>query len=316
MVDKKSEIEYCYSLLKEALKDQDTDRLKVIISDDYQGFGIYGNIETKQEILDCFSPGGVVIEEDITENVEYEIYDKIGIVSGKGIIKGKFNEFNFCHKVVFTDIFRFENNQWKYFKSHITEIKEEEIGMDYSVSGEKITSKTGKEFIFRELQNDDNIRLGLFFESLSNETRLKYAPHPLNQEFAEKLCCHLDKNTIRFVVLDTDEIVGYFIIDFNYNEHDSHRYKNYGISIDPKLDPLFAPCIADKYQNQGISSQAMNYIFDYCRKIKIRSLILMGGTQESNITAVNFYKKSGFQECGVFFTEYNTLNNIDMIYIF
>jgi len=38
----------------------------------------------------------------------------------------------------------------------------------------------------------------------------------------------------------------------------------------------------------------------------------MGGTQEPNHLARNFYKKFGFQEEGEFYTDYNGLNNIDM----
>ena len=87
----------------------------------------------------------------------------------------------------------------------------------------------------------------------------------------------------------------------------------YGIEIDHELDPVFAPCIADKYQNKGIAGKSMKYILDFAKNQNLRSLILMGGTQEPNKLAINFYKKFGFKEYGRFYTANNNLNNIDMM---
>jgi len=109
--------------LKECLKKSDTERLSELISGDYRGFSLNGTVETKKEIIDCYAPGKVVITEYSVEDVHYEISGELGIVSGKGFIAGSFNEYKFSHNVLFTDIFKYEGNSWKYYRSHETEIK-------------------------------------------------------------------------------------------------------------------------------------------------------------------------------------------------
>lgn len=174
-------------------------------------------------------------------------------------------------------------------------------------------SKENEFFIFRELSSSDRLRLSNFFEQLSNDTKLKYEPHALTKEQASIICDSIDNdNTKRFVIEKNSEIIGYFILDFNLFESENQRYRNYGVIINPKLDPVFAPCISDTYQNKGIASKAMKFILDYANKINLRSIILLGGTQELNNLAISFYKKFGFKEYGKFYTPHNDLNNIDM----
>lgn len=109
--------------LKDCLKKSDTARLNELISDGYRGFSLNGTIETKKEIIECYAPGNVIISEYSVEDVSYEISGGLGIVSGKGFIAGSFNEYKFSHNVLFTDIFKYEGNSWKYYRSHETEIK-------------------------------------------------------------------------------------------------------------------------------------------------------------------------------------------------
>jgi GNAT superfamily N-acetyltransferase len=174
-------------------------------------------------------------------------------------------------------------------------------------------SKSNNLLVFGELHNTDELQLGNFFCSLSENTRSKFEPHPLTREQAAIICASIEKdNTKRFVVTKFTEIIGYFILNFNSFENESARYKKYGINIDSRVDPVFAPCIADNYQNQGIASKVMRFILEYAHEKKLKSIVLMGGTQKSNALARGFYKKFGFEEYGEFYTAYNSLNNIDM----
>lgn len=175
-------------------------------------------------------------------------------------------------------------------------------------------SKSDEPFLFRNLGSSDAEKLGSFFESLSEATRSKYGPHLLTKEHASFLCKTLgNDNVTRFIILNRSEIVGYFILDFNYYEHESARYCTHGIELNSKLDPVFAPCIADAYQNKGIASGAMKILINYAKSINLRSIVLMGGTQEPNLLAQGFYKNFGFKEYSRFYTDYNHLNNIDMM---
>lgn len=175
-------------------------------------------------------------------------------------------------------------------------------------------TKNNELFIFRKLQSTDTVLLGNFFTSLSDETRGRFGPHPLTKEHAEWLCSQIDETSIeRFIIDNNKEVVGYFIIDFNLFKDEKQRYSSYGINLDSRKDPVFAPCISDKYQNKGIASEAMRTLIEYAHKINIRNLVLMGGTQVPNKIAIRFYKKFGFREYGRFYTEHNGLNNLDMM---
>lgn len=175
-------------------------------------------------------------------------------------------------------------------------------------------SKFNELLLFRELNNADAVKLGSFFELLSEETKSKFGPHPLTKENADLLCHHIGSDNIsRFIISNALEIIGYFILDFNPFKNEASRYQKFGIELDSNFDPVFAPCIADRYQNQGVGSQAMIFILNYARSRKLRSIVLMGGTQESNMVARSFYKKFGFKEYSKFFTEHNGLENIDMM---
>ncbi|MFT6909959.1 MAG: GNAT superfamily N-acetyltransferase [Oleiphilaceae bacterium] len=181
-----------------------------------------------------------------------------------------------------------------------------------------IQTKNKDMFSFRALEKSDAEMLGNFFESLSNQTRSKFGPHLLTLEYAKSTLCEniaID-NVSRFVIVSPKVIVGYFILDFNDYPHERDRYLSYGIDLDFSVDPVFAPCIHDKYQSQGVASLAMKALLHVLDKSKIKSLVLMGGTQEPNVLARNFYKKFNFQELGEFYTDHNDLNNVDMRLVF
>jgi len=178
----------------------------------------------------------------------------------------------------------------------------------------EIKAKNNEVFEFRPLESSDDHLLGRFFEDLSQETRSKFGPHPLSLEYAIEVICPQigTDNVSRFVIGSDEKIVGYFIIDFNFYQNEKTRYDSYQVSLDFSNDPVFAPCIADSYQSLGVASQALKELIKELTNRGVRSLVLMGGTQEPNHLARSFYKKFGFQEQGEFFTDYNGLNNIDM----
>lgn len=178
----------------------------------------------------------------------------------------------------------------------------------------RVTAKNNEVFEFRPLAKTDGQLLGNFFEGLSQETRSKFGPHPLTIEHAyEELCPKVGADNVsRFVICSTDKVVGYFIVDFNDYPNEKSRYGFYDVNLNFSSDPVFAPCIADSYQGLGVASKALGLLIKELTEKGVRSLVLMGGTQEPNHLARSFYKKFGFQEYGEFYTDYNKLNNIDM----
>ncbi len=112
-----------FNSFKNALIERDVEKLDKIISDEYIGFSLHGTIETKRDILNNFKPNGVEITKYLVEDVKYETVNSIGLVTGKGIISGKYQAFEFNHIVLFTDIFKLVEGIWKYYKSQVTEIR-------------------------------------------------------------------------------------------------------------------------------------------------------------------------------------------------
>lgn len=111
-----------FNELKNALIECDESKLDEIISEDYQGFSLHGTIENKEIIIQSFKPGNITLTKYTTSDLQSEVSSEIGIISGKGNIEGVYEEFKFQHEVLFTDIFKFVNDRWKYYKSQVTEI--------------------------------------------------------------------------------------------------------------------------------------------------------------------------------------------------
>ena len=169
----------------------------------------------------------------------------------------------------------------------------------------------GESLLLRPMQPDDGDRLGAFFDSLSDQTRQRFGPHPLTAEHAIVLCDNLNaSHCLRLLaVTNAQQVVGYFICDHRIPLQESKRYHQKGIGLETGQDLVFAPCVADAYQNRGLASAAMPVIIDYFKQQHKRALVLLGGTQQPNHRAVHFYRKFGFVEQGGYQTE---VYNLDM----
>lgn len=179
------------------------------------------------------------------------------------------------------------------------------------MSGQSIILNNERSFILKKLSSNDGKNLGNFFNSLLPETRSRFAPHPLTFEYAALLCDEEQSTDTaeRFILWDNKLIAGYFILEFRIPDHEAKRYSEYGIMLEQGKDVMFAPCVADSYQDRGLASLVMDILLEHCRKRECRSLVLLGGTQESNARAIRFYEKFGFIPCGGYHTE---VYNIDM----
>jgi hypothetical protein len=109
--------------LKEAQIESNVNNLEKLISDDYQGFSLNGTIESKEIILQAFKPGSISLSDYSVEDLNIEVSNSFGIITGKGRIEGRYGEYEFRHEVLFTDIFKFINDSWQYYRSQVTEIR-------------------------------------------------------------------------------------------------------------------------------------------------------------------------------------------------
>ena len=108
---------------RNALMACDTAGIRELYAEDYEDFGIRGEITDRNAVLACYKPGGVKLEEFTCHDIRCEVIGAIGIVRGRGLVKGRFAGSDFEHHVLFTDLFIFRDSRWQYYKSHSTEIK-------------------------------------------------------------------------------------------------------------------------------------------------------------------------------------------------
>jgi len=174
----------------------------------------------------------------------------------------------------------------------------------------KIQDKAGTPYDLRRLHKSDAWALSIYFESLSQDTKKRFGPHELTHETAHEIC-YLEKDTAhRFIAITSSgTIAAYLILEFGMIDHERHRYKNYGIQLEAGKDVFFAPSVLDPFQNTGLASAVLSELISYIKTAGAISLVLLGGTQETNQLALGFYAKFGFQPLDGYQTE---VFNIDM----
>ena len=175
-----------------------------------------------------------------------------------------------------------------------------------------VKDKQNRDFTFRQIEKNDAVSLGEYFEGLSAETKSLFEPHPLTTIYAYELCSRTTDTAYRYILIsnESDKICGYFILEYKMSPHEIERYKQQNVQLEPDKDVLLAPSIADNFQNQGPAAKVMPLLISEAKTKGARSLVLLGGTQEPNKLAIAFYEKFGFKRYGGFQTH---VYNIDMM---
>ena len=94
-----------FERFKEALFDSDVETLREIIAEDYQGFDPQGQPQDLKMILEAYRPGGVKLDRYDVEDLEMRIIGDVGIIIGKGCIRGTYADHEFEHRVRFLDMY-------------------------------------------------------------------------------------------------------------------------------------------------------------------------------------------------------------------
>lgn len=179
-----------------------------------------------------------------------------------------------------------------------------------------VALSTGESVVLRPLAPNDANVLGVYFLSLSNETKRRYGPHPFDQATADRLCAENDyAHTIRMLATTSDgdeRVIAYFILVLGVGENDASRYAKLGMMLNTATDCTLAPSVADDYQDKGLGSVMMRHVLVTARKLSKQRMVLMGGVQATNARAKHFYEKHGFKWMGDF-EEPAGRNNHDMI---
>jgi diamine N-acetyltransferase len=155
----------------------------------------------------------------------------------------------------------------------------------------------------RPLLRSDGAALGAYFLGLSEETRRRFGPHPLDQATADNLCTTINvAEALRLVAVALgpapQEIIAYFILLLDVTEDERARYSQSGIALHSQTDCTVAPSVADRYQNSGLGSRCFEHLIELARRLGRQRMLLLGGTQASNQRAIHFYAKHHFQTIG------------------
>ncbi len=156
-------------------------------------------------------------------------------------------------------------------------------------------------FLLRRLDKGDFDNLVLYVNSLSSETKKRFAPHAFDKQ--SMIDFYQDNDLlIGYIAVDleTGAIVAYAIMKRGILEHDRSRLESYGLIPDQEQDSTFAPSVADSRQGQGVGSGLLQYIIAEQKITKINRILLWGGVQADNVRAIHYYERNGFTRLGQF----------------
>jgi diamine N-acetyltransferase len=171
----------------------------------------------------------------------------------------------------------------------------------------------GRAAIIRSLKESDKDSLYNYLQNLSAESRSRFGPHPFDQQTINSICEQPDKNIQRYIAVDksTSVIVAYMLIQQGMIEADLQRYAQRNQFFLHDTTVTYAPSVADDWQSSGLGTAMVNMIENELKNRGMRHIILWGGVQATNLKAVNFYKKNGYQFIASFW--YDDKDNHDMI---
>lgn len=175
------------------------------------------------------------------------------------------------------------------------------------------TLRNGKSIEIRLLENEDNEKLYIYFQNLSEESKSRFGPHPFDRDSVNNICLNPNGEIMRYIAIDisTNDIVAYMLVKHGMIEWDEKRYADRNQFYDHNTSVTFAPSVADAWQSSGLGS-LMNYLIEsYLKKKQIQNIILWGGVQATNEKAVNFYKKLGYRYIASFW--HDEKDNYDMV---
>lgn len=108
--------------LRNALMKCELPKLQAIYAEDYRGFNVRGEEENRELVFKYYTPGGVQLSLYEVSDLHISVLGEVGIITGKGRIRGRYAGYDFEHYLRFTDIFINRDSRWQYFISQATEI--------------------------------------------------------------------------------------------------------------------------------------------------------------------------------------------------
>ncbi|MBN8674612.1 MAG: GNAT family N-acetyltransferase [Chitinophagales bacterium] len=170
-----------------------------------------------------------------------------------------------------------------------------------------IELKNNKQLSVRRLKGTDYDQLTYYLYQLSPETKKRFGPHPFDKAAVSHFY-QTNPYNLGYIAEDSSEgsIVAYAVVRLGYLEHDADRLRSFGFVPDHFTDVTYAPSVADHWQGLGTGYHLLQFIEEELKTMGRQRIILWGGVQQENETAVRYYLKNGFVVLGAF--EYNGPN--------
>ena len=164
-----------------------------------------------------------------------------------------------------------------------------------------IHTKDKNQILLRRLEVSDYTKLIDYLDWLSFETKNRFGPHPYDEKTLIDLFGNPSGHSGYLAIdLQTSDIVAYSIIKQGILEHDRHRLRSYQLNLNDATYCTWAPSVADLWQGKGIGTALFHFILKDLIRSTIKSVVLWGGVQKKNHTAVNYYLSNNFRILGEF----------------
>jgi ketosteroid isomerase-like protein len=102
---------------------RDVAALERLYADDYTVTNDQGEITNKTEEIGRLKSGGVTYESASYEDVKVRVYGNVGIVAGRGTVKGSNRNEPFHTQYYSTNVFVKEKGEWRAVAAHISGVK-------------------------------------------------------------------------------------------------------------------------------------------------------------------------------------------------
>jgi hypothetical protein len=103
-----------FDKFREALFCNDVEMLNLLIAEEYVGFDPLGNTQDKNMSLDGYRAGATKLDKYDVEEVTSVVLGVVGIITGKGYIRGHFAESDFEHNLRFLDLYVHRDGRYNF----------------------------------------------------------------------------------------------------------------------------------------------------------------------------------------------------------
>jgi diamine N-acetyltransferase len=155
-----------------------------------------------------------------------------------------------------------------------------------------------------QADQQDMAAVSEYYKQLNDSAQKKFAPHSFELSALQQLYKPLSPY-IAFVarVKNESPITAFVALRIGLMPDELPRLANYGIYPGQSIDFSYAPSVADQWQGRGLGTMLLNLVKKQLFVQQPVRLLLWGGVQCSNQTALKYYLKNGFVILGEFYHE-------------